>query len=66
MRLIRGKKEQRHKVLISETKDEINNKDLLYHIGNYTKWSYNNLNGKESEKYVTESLCCTLETNTVL
>ena len=47
----------------------INNKVLLYSIGNYTQYPVINHNGKEYEKeymYITESLCCTPETNTTL
>ena len=46
----------------------INNKALLYSTGNYIQYPVINHNGKEYEKeyiiYITESLCCTPETNT--
>ena len=43
---------------------EINNKDLLYSTGNYI-W-YLVINYKEKEyMYITESLCCLHEINTV-
>ena len=43
----------------------INNKDLLYHAGNYSQFPVINHNGKEHEKEcVTEPLCCTAEINT--
>ena len=56
---------------------QINNKDLLYSTGNYTQCLVITYNGKESEKVyiyifiymyvcITESLCCTPETNTTL
>ena len=52
---------------------QINDKDLLCSTGNYTQHLVITYNGKESEKeymyvhmYVTESLCCTPETNTTL
>ena len=49
----------------------INNKVILYSIGNYIQYPVTNHNGKEYEKlYVylskTESLCCTPETNPTL
>ena len=51
----------------------INNKVLLYSIGNYIQYPVIKHNGKEYEKvyiyvyiYVTESLCCTAEINTTL
>ena len=47
--------------------------DLLYSTGNSTQYSVIAYMGKESEKeglctyiHITESLCCTLETNTTL
>ena len=51
---------------------KIDNKDLLYSIGNHTQYSVITYMRKESEKrmniceYITESLCCTPETNTKL
>ena len=47
------------------------NKGLLYSTGKYTQYLVINQNGKEYEKKyvylcITESLCCTLETNTTL
>ena len=58
----------RHKLLYIK---QINNKVLLYSIGNDIQYPVINWNGKEyEEEYVylciTESLCCTLETNTTL
>ena len=51
----------------------INNKVLLYSAGNYIQYPVINDNGKEYEKEciyiyicITESLCCTPETNTTL
>ena len=53
---------------------QVNNKDLLYSTGNYTQYLVITYNGKESEKEytyiytyicITESLCCTLEINTL-
>ena len=49
----------------------INNKVLLYSTGNYIQYPVINHNGKEYEKEyvhicITESLCCTPETNTTL
>ena len=47
----------------------INNKVLLYSTGNYIQYLIINHNRKEYEKgyiYITESLCCTPETNTTL
>ena len=47
----------------------INNNVLLHSTGNYIQYPVINHNGKESEKlyiYITESLCCTPETNTTL
>ena len=46
---------------------QITNKDLLYSTGNYTHYPVINYNGKEYEKIrITESFCCTPETNTIL
>ena len=48
---------------------QINNKDLFYNTGNYIQYFIIIYNGKESEKEcvcVTESFCCTSETNTTL
>ena len=57
---------------------KINNKDLSYITGNYIQCLLITFHGKESEKkmyihismyryiYITESLCCTPETNTTL
>ena len=48
------------------------NRDLLYRAGNSTQSSVMTYMGKESEKRVdlcicvTDSLCCTAETNTIL
>ena len=49
----------------------IDNKVLLYSTGNYVQYPVISQNGKEHEKeyiyiYITESLCCTAETNTTL
>ena len=51
--------------------ERINNKTLLYGIGNYSQYPIINRNGKEYEKeyiyiymYIAESLCCTAEINT--
>ena len=51
----------------------INNKVLLYSIGDYIQYPVINHSGKEYEKEctyicvcVTESLCCTVEINTAL
>ena len=49
----------------------INDKVLLYSTGNYSQYPVINHNGKEYEKEcvyicVTESLCCTAESNTTL
>ena len=41
------------------------NKNLLYSTGDYIQHLLINSNGKESEIYITESLCCIPETNTV-
>ena len=50
---------------------KINSKDLLYSTGNYIQYLVITYSGKESGKeyihiymYMTESLCCTPETNT--
>ena len=50
---------------------QVNNKDLLYSTGNYIQYLVITYNGKEYEKVyisicITESLCCTPETNTTL
>ena len=49
---------------------EITDKVLLYSTGNYTQYFIIAYKGKESEidiyACITESLCCTLETNTTL
>ena len=49
---------------------KINSKDLLYDTKSYIKYlviNYNQKNWKiKIETYITESLCCTLETNTSL
>ena len=51
---------------------QINNKVLLYSTGNYIQYPVIIHNGKEYEKNtyisicITESLCCTPETNTTL
>ena len=49
---------------------QIKNKDLLYSTGNSTQYSVITYMRKESKKRmnicVTESLCCTPETNTTL
>ena len=52
---------------------QINNKGLLYSTGNSIQYSVITYMGKESEKEwtyvyvnITESLCCTPETNTTL
>ena len=51
---------------------EITNKDLLYSTGNSTQYSVMAYMGKESKKRmdicicITDSLCCTPETNTAL
>ena len=48
---------------------QVTNKDLLYSTGNSTQYSVMTYVGKESKKewiYITDSLCCTPETNTTL
>ena len=50
---------------------QINKKDLWYSTGNYIQYLVITYNGKESEKeyiyiYISESFCCTPETNTIL
>ena len=54
---------------------QITNKDLLYNTGNYIQYLIITYNGKESKKEhiyiyiyigITESLCCTPETNATL
>ena len=45
--------------------ERINNKVLLYSTGNYIQYPIINHNGKEYI-YITETLCCTPETNTAL
>ena len=46
---------------------QISNKDSLYNTGNYIQYLVITYDGIESEKiYITESLCCTHETNTIL
>ena len=53
---------------------QITNKDLLYSTGNSTQYSVMTYMGTESKKkewiyvyiYITDSLCCTPETNTTL
>ena len=47
------------------------NKDMLYSPGNYIQYLAITYNGRDAEKIytyacITESLCCTLETNTAL
>ena len=49
---------------------QINNKGLLYSTGDYIQYLVITYNGKDSEKkkiyiYITESLCCIPETNTL-
>ena len=45
----------------------INNKVLLYSTGNYIQYPVINYNEKNIKSiYITESLCCTPETNTKL
>ena len=45
--------------------ERINHKILLYNTGNYIQYPTIGHNGKEYEKEcITESLCCTPETNT--
>ena len=45
----------------------ISNKNLLYNTRNYIQCLVLLYNGKESEKvYITESFCCTPETDTIL
>ena len=52
------------------TIQKINNKVLLYSVGNYIQYLAITYTGKESEKYIyiytSESLCHTHETNTIL
>ena len=54
------------------TMHKIVNKDLLYSTGNSTHYSIMTHMGKESKKRIdicvciTDSLCCTAETNTTL
>ena len=48
---------------------QVNGKNLLYSTGNYIQYLVITYNGKESVKEyicITESLCCVLETNTIL
>ena len=51
---------------------EITNKDLLYSSGNSTQYSVMTFMGEESKKRqdicicITDSLCCTPDTNTTL
>ena len=48
---------------------ETTSKDLLYSTGNSTQYSVMAFRGKESKKVyicITDSLCCTPETNTTL
>ena len=50
---------------------QITSKDLLYSTGNYTQYFVITHKGKKSEKVdiyvcITESLCCTPETDTTL
>ena len=53
---------------------QITNKDLLYSTRNYTQYLVITYNERETKKrlyiyicvYITESLCCTPETNTTL
>ena len=51
---------------------QMNNKDLLYSTGHYIQYLVITYSGKEYEKHIyiyiciTESLCCTPETNTTL
>ena len=58
-------------VHVKKTK-KITNKNLLYNTGNSTQYSVMACMGKESKKRVdicmclTDSLCCTAETNTAL
>ena len=42
------------------------NKDLLYSTRNCSQYSVISYMGKESEKDICISLCCTTETNTIL
>ena len=56
---------------IQTTIYKINNKVLLHSAGNYIQYLVITYNGKENEKEytcacITESLCCTPETNTTL
>ena len=44
----------------------INNKVLPYSTGNYIQYPVINHNGKEYEKDIPESLCCTAEINATL
>ena len=49
--------------------ERINNTVLLYSTGNYIQYLVINHNGKQHENehtYITESFCCTPETNTTL
>ena len=43
---------------------QINNKDFLYSTGNYINYIVRTY--FENKIYITESLCCTPETNTIL
>ena len=52
---------------------QIYNKDPVYRTGNHIKYLIITYNDKESEKeyicmyvYINKSLCCSLETNTIL
>ena len=54
---------------INTTIYKISNDDLLYSIRYYIQYLVITYNRKESEKeymYISESLCCTLKTNTTL
>ena len=56
---------ERLKKEVTSSEKEIK-KDLLYSTGNYIQYLVITYNGKESEKeYITESLCCIHETNTL-
>ena len=45
---------------------EINHKDFPYSTLNYIQHLMITYNGKESEKQITESFCCTPKTNNIV
>ena len=51
---------------INEFKEILKISGPTYSIGNYTQYFVITYEGKESEKKISESLCCTAETNMIL